>query len=539
MYNKNKHMRHEKGGKNKRNAQKIEKLGVIEGKKIVQNNKKLFAGGADTMNSVQKEEKFMNWVMFGTDIVVPLVAYAFVMLFINGEKRDAFVLVMALCALLTKVCERFLGKYAKYIYACIIPVIGAILIAFANEGHYVAITHGYFMVTVMMIPYYELSLLIVNASATLITNVVLMILFPKGFLNLHVLAGWVFIAAVYLLFVVICGMVTMRAKKLFAEIEKKREADENLLHQVETSVESIQASSVNIYNSLRDCRENSQDIANSTEVISSGAGKQIDEVVSSLQIFNELNERITLSEESVKNTVDSVNAVKKQNEEGMEAIGELSVKFQENISSTRKAAEGVVELSHKSGQIGTIIESINQIASQTNLLALNAAIEAARAGEAGKGFAVVAEEINELSKESADATKRIDDILKDIIETVDATSKIMDNNGNIVEEANDKLQNTIEVFKSMIDSSDEIIKTTHVLQDELTGVGKIKEELLGAMKNVEHMSTDSVETASVISSSTEEQVAEIEEVVVNMDEMMKAITELNTVFKTEEIGNFD
>ncbi len=237
--------------------------------------------------------------------------------------------------------------------------------------------------------------------------------------------------------------------------------------------------------------------------------------------------------------MDSVNAVKKQNEEGMDAIGELSVKFQENISSTRKAAEGVVELSHKSGQIGTIIESINQIASQTNLLALNAAIEAARAGEAGKGFAVVAEEINELSKESADATKRIDDILKDIIETVDATSKIMDNNGNIVEEANDKLQNTIEVFRSMINSSDEIIKTTHVLQDELTGVGKIKEELLGAMKNVEHMSTESVETASVISSSTEEQVAEIEEVVVNMNEMMKAITELNTVFKTEEKDSFD
>lgn len=51
-----------------------------------------------------------------------------------------------------------------------------------------------------------------------------------------------------------------------------------------------------------------------------------------------------------------------------------------------------------------------------------------------------------MSKESADATKRIDDILKDIIDTVEATSKIMDNNGNIVEVANDKLQNT--VFKT-------------------------------------------------------------------------------------------
>ena len=387
------------------------------------------------------------------------------------------------------------------------------------------------MITVMMIPYYNRKLSIVNSSVTIGANLLLMLIFPKGFIALHPIVGWVFITAVYLLLTLICIMVSERTRKMFYSIRENEVDLEKLLNGVQVQVGDIQKSCDGINSSLHEFKESSQDISASTEIISDSAASQIDKVNGSLDIFGDLSEKITLSEQQVEETVQRVNEVKQKNEEGTEAITELSNKFGENIKATKEAVIGIETLSQKSGQIRNIIESINQIASQTNLLALNAAIEAARAGEAGKGFAVVADEINALSLESSQATKKIDEILKDIIVTIDETSRIMNVNNAIVEEANGKLDATVDVFKTMLVSSENIIKITELLQEELSGVASLKDKLLNAMKEVEQASQSSVDTTTEISVSTEEQVAGIEEIVSTMDKVKTAVDELNSLLK--------
>lgn len=478
---------------------------------------------------IQNEEKNMNFFMFLVSIGVPIAALSFVILFLEGTAIDAIVLLMAITGILVRVFEKKLGTYAKYVYVSIMPFWGVFVICIANDGKFGAMTQAYFLWLTLSIAYYNASVVKVNAIVTLVANVLGFIIFPTGYLKMHSLIVWIFISIVFVLSVLASAMIAQRSCTLFGVVEEKETQVEKLLSNVKNAFVRLKDSTDNIYNSLHSFEESTQEIASSTEEISSSAEVQIKEVSGSLGIFNNLDEKIQNSENRVNETVRNMNQLKEKNDEGITAISLLSEKFNENIKSTKEASQGVITLSQKSSLIGEIIDSINQIAQQTNLLALNAAIEAARAGEAGKGFAVVADEINSLSSESSEATRKIDAILKDIIDTVEDTNKIMEHNSNIVQESHDKLKDTISIFKTMLHSSEEVIQVTEVLKSELANIVTIKDNLLAAMEKVEEISKRSAETSTEISTSTEEQVASVDNILKSLETVKSGMDTLSEI----------
>ncbi len=485
-------------------------------------------------NVLKKEEKVVNNIMFIYVFGVAISGFSYVMLFLNGGVRECIFLLSGLCAIITKLLEKPLGSKAKYIYACIPPIIGAITCAVCNtdtSDSYVCITHYYFVATLLIVPYYEQKLLRVSFSVTLIVNLLTMLMFPAGFLKLHSAYCWLFTGIVYAVLFAGCTFITYRALKLFQAVEEKEKEAESMLQDVQRAFESLQESFDTIFSSLQEFEGNTAEIAASTKEISGNADMQINEVESSLSIFNQLNEKIELSEGHVKQTVENMVQLKDKNGEGITSIQELADKFKENIKTTQVATDSMAELAHQSTAIGGIIESIQQIAHQTNLLALNAAIEAARAGEAGKGFAVVADEINSLSAESASATNKIDAILKDIIQKVEVTQNVIKQNSQVVNDSNEKLEDTVKIFETIMQSSEDVMDITESLRVELENIIQIKELLLNAMERVEDISKTSVMKTEGIGAATEEQVAGLESIVTSMRKVQEGMEKLDQLLQ--------
>ncbi|HEY8212224.1 MAG TPA: methyl-accepting chemotaxis protein [Myxococcaceae bacterium] len=101
-------------------------------------------------------------------------------------------------------------------------------------------------------------------------------------------------------------------------------------------------------------------------------------------------------------------------QEGETAIEQSLSGMNDLRQRVEEISQKIVELSERTLQIGSITQTVKDLADQSNMLALNAAIEAVRSGEHGRGFAVVAREIRSLADQSIKATERVREILDDI-----------------------------------------------------------------------------------------------------------------------------
>ncbi len=180
------------------------------------------------------------------------------------------------------------------------------------------------------------------------------------------------------------------------------------------------------------------------------------------------------------------------------AIAEADRAGNDTALVMNELVSGIDSLRVTSQQIGSITESIDEIADQTNLLALNAAIEAARAGEHGRGFAVVADEIRKLADSSATATREISALIRAVQEEIDRAVGVAQRGNDAVERSRTKREL---VTHSLTD----IVQNVKVVRDHIDAMVSAQrnqktatDSLVGSMSRVEKLTAGNAQLAKTL-----------------------------------------
>jgi len=196
------------------------------------------------------------------------------------------------------------------------------------------------------------------------------------------------------------------------------------------------------------------------------------------------------------------------------------------VKEYEELRNGIRNLSSATKNIGSIIETVRQIAEQTNLLALNAAIEAARAGEAGRGFAVVADEIRKL----AEQTKASTDTINSTISAVDRYSKALEGQ---IEKLYEEVEQTETGYESVSKSFEEISKSVGEITNIIDNVAAHSEEQTASAEEMSSASTEILhsiqeleENGERILDKTSAAMNEIEKIKVQINELKSVVDNL-------------
>ena len=196
-----------------------------------------------------------------------------------------------------------------------------------------------------------------------------------------------------------------------------------------------------------------QDLAASSQQLTTGANDQTDSAENLKRAIETLFSQIRSNADSAEETSHAVELIGKE--------------MQESNQMIRGLVSAMDDIQTSSSEIEKIIKTIEDIAFQTNILALNAAVEAARAGTAGKGFAVVADEVRNLAGKSAEASQNTAQLITQSIHSVDHGTTIAGDTAQALEEVNIHTGNMVEYIQAMSDNFKNQVQELHSINESL------------------------------------------------------------------------
>ena len=305
-----------------------------------------------------------------------------------------------------------------------------------------------------------------------------------------------------------------------------------------TSAKDIAEEKMQVVTTLgTDTRENMLQINQAIDQVAMAVTSQAshtEEIMGTMEEFGSNLDKIMEQVEDTNNEANSSNELIRLLQDKLLELEEASINNSREIVSI---SEQIEEDNKAVVDINKIIDVINDIAFQITILSFNASVEAARAGEVGRGFAVVADSIKDLSDKTKasldDITNIVSDIIEKMQETTKASAQLISDNDNVVEaltQTKQQLTGVTESFEKMNKNLERIMEESVVINDSKNQVIQNVSSLAAASEENAAMSQEMKATSDEVIHATDQLLDEIEK----LEEVTAIIHEVRNYFADEK-----
>jgi len=218
---------------------------------------------------------------------------------------------------------------------------------------------------------------------------------------------------------------------------------------------------------------------------------------------------------SVSDTVERFTESVRVNTEQATGMADMLERLNGDVLEKKDLAEDMNQnmnrIFSQSMEIENILKVINDISFQTNLLALNASVEAARAGEAGRGFAVVANEVQNLSKKTAESSKSIKEIVK--------------NNAEYADRGMDLVMQITEFFVDLVQKMTEMVSMIENIRNESSQQMKGIDVVNGSMRGLLDTTARFTDVVGVLSETCDD----MKESITSLEKLVNSFREVDNL----------
>ena len=241
-----------------------------------------------------------------------------------------------------------------------------------------------------------------------------------------------------------------------------------------------------------------REVENSMNDIAQSASQQAKISGDASVYVAQMGEKIEQTSREVDELKMNAEAMRESEEETAATMGRLLESNSEVDRLIREIAQQTKQTNESAQKIKEATDIIASIAEETSLLSLNASIEAARAGENGRGFAVVAEQIQQLAQRSDESSKKIDEIIRQLIEDADRTVGTMEQVMSTVFAQTEHMQQTSEKTQEVRERLGVSLDSMAVIEESVASLNKARQEIVRTVQELSDIAKQNAATTQEV-----------------------------------------